>query len=270
MGENDARVCDVCGVTSADKIVRWVARANQWLCSKHKKQFYDYGKITDPSPRTTHDKNEYVLHDDYAEIILCDSMNAEQGRALIDLEDVEKCKLLKWSIQGSGYARSKKPGFNTSLHRYILGYKEELDVDHVNHNKLDNRKHNLRIVLRPINVANTDKHKCYSRMSNGMWRVEVTRWRKRFYGGIYRTEEKAIAARDNLLAQIKQNEQQYIDEYNLLNKTRIIGVTITPSGKWRARLWIGGKCITIGLYDTQQEAAAAREAYIKRRNEQSA
>ena len=35
-----------------------------------------------------------------------------------------------------------------------------------------------------------------------------------------------------------------------------------PNGKWRARIRIPGKHVSLGYYDTELAAALAREAYI--------
>ena len=52
----------------------------QQLCDKHYTQMYRYGKILD---RTSKDKNEIVLHDNYAEIILYNKKQEEVARAII-------------------------------------------------------------------------------------------------------------------------------------------------------------------------------------------
>ncbi len=52
-----------------------------------------YGKTL---TRTMKDKNEYVLYQDYAEIILYDKNKNEKARVVIDLDDIEKCKEYKW------------------------------------------------------------------------------------------------------------------------------------------------------------------------------
>jgi len=45
---------------------------------------------------------------------------------------------------------------NVWMHREVLGVKYDgiLDIDHINHNALDNRKVNLRLVSRSVNVRN--------------------------------------------------------------------------------------------------------------------
>ena len=72
-----------------------------------------------------------------------------------DLEDYDKIKDYQWSVK-DGYFEamtwtpSDKSQHKLRLHRLIMGVEDIKDfscqVDHINHNKADNRKENLRIV----------------------------------------------------------------------------------------------------------------------------
>lgn len=73
--------------------------------------------------------------------------------ALVDKEDYERIKHLTWCAS-QGYACTSIDGVMYSMHRYILGYTGELDIDHINNNRCDNRRSNLRIVSRTINNLN--------------------------------------------------------------------------------------------------------------------
>lgn len=197
-------ICDVCGITSNDKRIQWVGRANMHLCSKHKKQIYEYGKIIDPTDRTTHDTNEYVLFDDHAEMVIRDKRNNIIANALIDLDDVDRCKLQKWSMckkpEGPSYIRAKNTRINIALHRYILGYNGPLVVDHINRNTLDNRKSNLRIATVAENTANNGHPGIYQ-VSSGKWKVKLRRYGKQYYsyGSGFDSYEDAVKYRDNIL-----------------------------------------------------------------------
>lgn len=86
---------------------------------------------------------------------------------LLDEEDYEWCKQWKWQQGSSGYAR-RNVSFRDSngkikwrtvqMHRAILGIDGMYDgascVDHINGNRLDNRKENLRIVDLSTNSSN--------------------------------------------------------------------------------------------------------------------
>ena len=57
--------CDICGRTNAECRIKTIKGRN--FCPKHLTQWYRYGKF---SPSTIYDPNEYILHEDYAEIIM--------------------------------------------------------------------------------------------------------------------------------------------------------------------------------------------------------
>lgn len=256
--------CEICGATSDEKIVARVKRANMLLCSKHKKQIYEYGRITDPTKRTTQDKNEYLLFDDHAEIVLRDSKNNIIANALIDLDDVDRCKLQKWSISKknteSHYVRAKNSKINVSLHRYILDYHGPLDVDHINMNKLDNRKSNLRIVTRSENLAN-NKYDGVYQTANGRWKVKIVRYGKEFYsrGSGFMTRNDAIAYRNEVLKYVDEHRDELKQEFENARAGRPTGVSLLPNGKWRASYYINGKRIRESGFPTM-EAAANRRA----------
>jgi len=81
--------------------------------------------------------------------------------AIIDAEDYDRVKHWKWFITSRGYAgrwitvhadgKAKKRLVH--LHRFILS-EEGMITDHINGNKLDNRKANLRICSNTENIRN--------------------------------------------------------------------------------------------------------------------
>lgn len=87
---------------------------------------------------------------------------------LIDDEDVDIFNKYNWHISDSGYAvwRGLINGKNKTirLHRLIMHADEDQIIDHINRNKLDNRKSNLRFTTCAENLRNTsqyEKAKCY-------------------------------------------------------------------------------------------------------------
>ncbi len=146
-------ICE-CDYNSGYKII-FHATKNMYLCSKHYQQLKLYGEI---KQRTRKDLNEIVLYDTYAEIILYDRNNKEKSRAIIDIEDVERVKKYKWSEMGGGYATATyyKDNMKTSilLHRLIMGLNNNTDYDHIDGNRKDCRKYNLRPVNKLENGRN--------------------------------------------------------------------------------------------------------------------
>jgi len=63
-----------------------------------------------------------------------------KGFAIVDREDYEQLWRRDWYIGGNGYAVTNTPA-REFMHKMILP--SLTHVDHVNGNKMDNRRHNL-------------------------------------------------------------------------------------------------------------------------------
>lgn len=182
------------------------------MCNKHYEQYRKYGKVLDNNPRTIFDPNEIIEYEDYADIILYNTIGEDVSRTLIDLEDVEKVRNYKWSMNGKGYVTSNTP--QVILHRLIMDYPEDMMIDHINHNRLDNRKSNLRICTQQQNnmnrtmnsnntsgIAGVSWHK-----GNRKWGAKIQVAGKQIYLGYYQTKEQAVEAR-------RRAELEYFGEY---------------------------------------------------------
>jgi len=189
-------------------------------CSKHYTQLRKHGRILE---RTNADPNEIIKYEDYAEIILYDKNQKECGRALIDLEDIDKIKDIKWhkseKQRSTFYCINSKFG---RLHRFILDITDKnIFVDHINHNGLDNRKSNLRTCCNAENICNchtpkNNKSGCkgvYYCKERGKWAAQVTINNKTKSLGRFDTYEEAVKVR-------LKAEKEYYGEfaYNENNK----------------------------------------------------
>lgn len=80
------------------------------------------------------------------------------GQTLIDPDDLAKVSRNTWRLSHHGYAvrsESGEDGRQTIyLHREILGTPKGLITDHINGDRLDNRRFNLRVATRGQNNAN--------------------------------------------------------------------------------------------------------------------
>ena len=72
----------------------------------------------------------------------------------ISREDAHLLNIMKWWVhKSSGYLVCKLNGKFTAFHRMILNFPKN-QVDHINRNRLDNRRKNLRVVEPHINNIN--------------------------------------------------------------------------------------------------------------------
>lgn len=111
---------------------------------------------------------------------------------LVDDDDYEKYSKLKWNLSDTGYAVRKNKGKTTRLHREIMNCPDGKVVDHLNGNRLDCRKNNLRICSQKDNARNrhsNDKHYCYDK-SKQKYIVRVNN----VFCGRYETESEAKEA----------------------------------------------------------------------------
>ena len=77
--------------------------------------------------------------------------------ALVDNEDFDKINNFKWHYNSNGYARTSNP--KLYMHHLIKPIFNNFEIDHINRNRLDNRKSNLRIVNHSDNLINTSLRK---------------------------------------------------------------------------------------------------------------
>lgn len=73
---------------------------------------------------------------------------------LVDEDMLDELSEIKWHVIKGGYACNKNKKM-VYIHRYIMGAKKGEVVDHINGDKLDNRKSNLRICNQSLNLANS-------------------------------------------------------------------------------------------------------------------
>ncbi|WP_394805346.1 HNH endonuclease signature motif containing protein [Rhodococcus qingshengii] len=107
------------------------------------------------------------------------TIDIKGNKVLIDRADLKLVSAYKWHIGSTGYAvwRGNQNGkkITVRMHRLITGCPSGLIVDHINHNRLDNRRKNLRICTQTENMRNrSDLGKGYwFHRSNRNWVVEV-------------------------------------------------------------------------------------------------
>lgn len=117
---------------------------------------------------------------------------------IIDPEDFSKLQF-NWYINNMGYATNDtKP--RKQLHRLVMNEPKDMSVDHINGNKLDNRKSNLRVCTHQQNLCN---QKLNTRNKSGFkgvswnkirnkWETSIMYNQKHIFGGYF--DKKELAA----------------------------------------------------------------------------
>lgn len=147
--------------------------------------------------------------------------------AILDPEDFESLNQYRWHCTNFGYARrtgskrSEKGRKRVAIgmHNVVFPVPEGMTVDHINRNRLDNRKANLRAATREENTWNRKfvKKGSKTRYTGIHWNKKVKKWnvrlrvegrRKSF--GYYADEVEAAKVYDRVA-------RKYRREYAVLN-----------------------------------------------------
>jgi hypothetical protein len=118
-----------------------------------------------------------------------------------DKEDLELVKSIIWHKHKSGYILHKDI-HATMMHRLIMNPPSDMDVDHRDGNRANNRRNNLRICTRQQNLWNTVKHTdsknkykgITTELRTGRFIARINHNGKQIYLGTFNTEEEAALA----------------------------------------------------------------------------
>ena len=130
-----------------------------------------------------------------------------QGKfALVDSEDYEMLSQFKWYCNKGYAARNVKYGtvYRVGwLHRMLLSPDPKEEVDHINHDTLDNRRSNLRICAHQENLCNQKSVRGSSAYKGVYWHKSTRKWaaqlkfhQYQLYLGRHDTEYDAACAYD--------------------------------------------------------------------------
>ena len=128
---------------------------------------------------------------------------------IVDDDDFEWLSKSNWHCNANGYAvrkASKKFGRQKDIfmHREIIKTPDGMETDHINGNKLDNRKDNLRICTHAENGRNAKMRKdntsgykgVYFHKRDKHWVAQIDARKKQIFLGYFNTAQEAASAYD--------------------------------------------------------------------------
>jgi hypothetical protein len=145
-------------------------------------------------------QNNYRVEGQYAYIEI--SKLGVVYESIIDKKDLPQILPFAWHLNQDGYAITQERTWKRKqkfLHHIILSRKEGLETDHINRNRLDNRKLNLRYATREMNTRNTSVRKDSASGIKGVryheklgkWSARIHVGGQRLHLGLTKTAEEA-------------------------------------------------------------------------------
>jgi hypothetical protein len=164
------------------------------------------------------------------------------------------------------------------MHRELLGLSpgDGLYVDHINRNRRDNRRSNLRVVTKAQQQQNLSGRRgtssryrgVYLNWQTGGWVAQGLLEGKRVNLGTYDSEllaarvaadhrRKHLPYSHETLPPLTADEVPDPDRPRRGKRSPYKGVSLHSSGRWMAYCDTGGKRRYLGYFDTEEEAASA-------------
>lgn len=143
---------------------------------------------------------------------------------IIDDEDYGRVSCYSWHYDSGRRALAHIGGKCVPMHRFILNAPKGVEVDHINHDTLDNRKCNLRLVTKSQNMQNmlghidgSSKYKGVSLHQCGparSYHARIMKDHKQNHLGAFSTQEAAALAYNKAATEL-------FGEYACLNEIGI-------------------------------------------------
>lgn len=171
----------------------------------------------------------------------------------VDDDDYKKYNHLVWHLSDTGYAVRRDNHQTYRLHRLIMNCPEGMVIDHLNGDKLDCRKSNLRICTQQENAKNIHGVKGYCFDKNrGKY---IARYKGKFCGR-YLTEDEAIRA-----YQLAKSGKEYVPKRR--QKYMLPKHIYRQGGKWGWGFSVKGVRYRKNGYATLAEAQEQLEIKLR-------
>lgn len=135
-----------------------------------------------------------------------------QGKyAIVDESDYESISRFKWCFS-HGYALRKNNGKTQYMHQLINNTPAGMVTDHINRDRLDNRRANLRSVTRSVNNSNRNPVSVNaSGLKNIYWDKQTNKWRVKVGRGYKTVHLGRFTKLPDALSTLKNWEEQLHD-----------------------------------------------------------
>lgn len=164
--------------------------------------------------------NDYYIGEYEGEYIVFVKASNKDEYILVDVDDWDKLKDTCWHIAKTGYAAGIYNDKLTTMQSALIpNVPEGCERDHINRNRVDNRRCNLRIVSKLDNLHNR-VYKNKTSIKTGVcwypltkqWLAYITNKGEYIRLGLYDNEEDAIAVRKQAEVDIYGKPDECIDE----------------------------------------------------------
>ena len=208
--------------------------------------------------------------------------------ALVDDADYEVLSGVRWYASRGRFNKTyyacrrgmvyQGRRLHVMMHRLIVGAPTGMVVDHINHDGLDNRRENLRVVTQRQNLLNRS---FAGRGYVGVfWYAPAMKWGASYchrHVGYFDSEVEAAIAYNAFAYEMDGRDapQNKIVGLNAIEARRHIfrprvqaskyrGINFSRQhGKWFGKVQVNGKRHRVGFYDTEREAVLAYNEFCE-------
>lgn len=103
-------------------------------------------------------RNKILYLNTEGEYVIVKCSNSDEV-FVVDLDDIDMISPYTWRETPSGYICTTMNKHTVLLHRFIMDVDDEYQIDHIDRDKKNNRKNNLRICTPKINARNKGLYK---------------------------------------------------------------------------------------------------------------
>ncbi len=195
----------------------------------------------------------------------------------VSLEDFESLEQHTWRCTSHGYVVAQITGKPIYIHRFVTNAPKGMQVDHIDHDRLNNQRSNLRICTPAENNLNRVNANIYYCVQRSKWCAQIKLSEKTYHLGMFQTKidaEKAYSsaalyyykafAHVPYPAETPQSIEQIkwaARQNNPRGESRYSGVS-KRNRLWVACIMVSRQQIQLGTFGSEEEAARAYDSAI--------